>query len=163
MFNFFKKKITTEEVSSSLYLLIKENLVNDDVKDSDGNVLIPMRKQRLFYLARFYDFLERKDFKAIKMRIVLYWTTDNHEIKNDSEYTKKIINTLASIQDINKLFDASLSQEEFTSQWLNTNIFGKEFNLEQKVLITSWCMEHSKVITELLVSTFNKFKISDPD
>lgn len=161
MLNLFKKKITTDEVSSSLYLLIKENLVDDDIKDNAGNVLITMYKQRLFYLSRFYDFLEKRGFNTVKMRLVLYWTSDNHKTRDESEYTKKMINVLASIQDINKLFSVSSTQEEFTSQWLNTKIFGKELNLEQRVLITSWCTENSQVINELLVSTFNKFKISD--
>lgn len=160
MFGLFKQQITTEQASSSLYLLIKENLVNDDVKDSDGNVLITKQKQRLIYLSRFYDFLEKKGFDTIKMRLVIFWTTDNYKIEDDSNLAEKTIATLGSIQKINELFDASSSQEEFTSRWLNTNIFGKDFDLQQRMLITAWCVEHSKAATDVLVSAFKKFKVA---
>ena len=161
MFGLLKQKISTEQASSSLYLLIKENLVNDDVKDSEGNVLITKQRQRLIYLARFYDFLEKKGLDTIKMRLVVFWTTDNYKIENDTDLAEKTIATLGSIQKVNELFDVSSSQEDFTSRWLNTNMFGKDFDLSQRMLITSWCIEHSKAATDVLISAFKKFKIAD--
>lgn len=161
MFGFFKQKTTTDEVSSSLYLLIKENLVKDDIRDGENIVLITKQKQRLIYLSRFYDFLEKKGLDTIKMRLVVYWTTDNYEIENDNDLAEKTIITLGSIQKINELFDTSSSQEEFTSRWLNTNMFGKDFDLSQRTLITACCIEHSKAATDVLISAFKKFKIVD--
>lgn len=161
MLNLFKKKITSDEILSSLYLLIKKDLVKDDLKDNKGNILITTHKQRLFFLSRFYDFLGKNGLDKVKMRLIAYWVNDNYKINNDIDFTEKTINVLGSVQKINELFEPIQNQEEFTSKWMRTPIFGKEFDLSQKILIMSWCFEYSKSATDILISALRKFEITD--
>jgi hypothetical protein len=160
MFDLFKIKLTTNEVSSSLFNIIMDSrIIDGDYLDDDDSVLITEWKQRILYLARFYDFLDRNGLNNIKWQLISHWVTQNCKADDEREHTLQVIKTLRKIQKINELFDTTSSQEEFTSRWLNTDIFGNGHDLSQMMLITHWCTEHSELAMDILESTLKKVRI----
>ena len=158
---FFKKKITAEEMATGLYHATISNIVKDDLKDQNGNVILPKKEQSLMLTQHIYDLFERSGFKKSKLLLLTTYVANNHKVKTDNDLHFEMTISLDAIEKIRKFFMKMPpeSHEFFKGEFL----FNKDLDPIQKTLAMQWYASHCKIIDSAFESGMKKFRVIDEE
>ena len=144
MFNFFKTKVSQEDIAAGLYGAVIRNRNQEPVRDNDGNILFSPAEQEKLLLSHLYDLLTARNLNKAQLKLIAFYVMDNHKIKHDDELHLYILIIIDEINKIKKFFSSITpeSHEFFKKDFL----FEKKFNPIQKTIAMAWYVEHCKAI-----------------
>lgn len=159
MFNFFKKKISQEDIASGLYGAVIRNRNQKPTKDNDGNVLFSSAEQEKLLLSHLCKLLTTRSLNKAQLKLVAFYAMDNLKIKRDDELQIQMLVIFSEIKKINQFFsDISPESNEFFKKEF---LFEKDFNPIQKTLALAWYVENCKAIDMVVNQTLKEFNIAD--
>jgi len=159
MLNLFKTKVSQEDIASGLYGAVIRNRNKEPTRDNDGNILLSSSEQEKLLLSHLYELLTARNLDKAQLKLVAFYTMDNHEIKHNDELHFYMLITINEIKNISNFFSSITTEnhEFFKKEFL----FEKKLNPIQKTLAMAWYVEHCKAIDMVVDQTFKKIKIID--
>ena len=160
MFNLSKKKVTSEEMASIMYMLFVRNVVKGTKKDIDGNIILDKNEQQVLLLSHVCDLLDVHDLKDVKLQLLSIFANDNRNVRSEADLIVEMAVLANLVKKISNFFkNIPAESHEFFGK---TFLFDKKLNPMQETLALSWYVEHSKAIDSVFESTLNKFELQ-PD
>lgn len=156
---FFKKKITVEEMVTGLYHTTINNMIKDDLKDYDNNVILTKKEQSLMLTQHLYNILGRYDFKKSKLYLLTTYVANNYKVKTDGDLHFEMAASLDAIEKIQMFFKEILPENNnFLKQKF---LFDKDLDPIQKTLAIQWYISYCKIIDSAFELGMENFEVID--
>lgn len=159
MFNFLKKKISTEEMASGLYMLFIRDTVKKPFKNMDG-ILLDEKEQSLLILSHVCNLLDSNNLKKVELHLLSHFVQGNRKIEDQTELLVEIALLSESVKKISAYFLSPMpTYHEFIQKIHKEFPLDKELNNMQKFNVCVWYYEHAKAVDSVFKSALAKFRL----
>ncbi len=146
---------------TGLYHATISNVIKDDLRDQDNNVILTKKEQTIMLAQHLYDLLEKHGFDKPKLYALTTYVVNNYDIKEDGDVTIYMAISLEEFKKVGDFFkDLSPENHKFFKKDF---LFDKDFDPIQKTLAMTWYVEHCKIIDSAFQSGLSKFKVVDKE
>lgn len=150
-------------MATGLYHATISNVVKNDLKDQDNNVILTKKEQTIMLAQHLYDLLGRHRFDKSQLYALTTYVVNNYDIKDEGDLTIYMAISLDEFKKVSDFLDffKELSPERSHKFFKKDFLFDKDLNPIQKTLAMTWYVEHCKIIDSAFQLGLNKFKVVD--
>ena len=160
---FFKQKITTEEMAKNLYFATVLDIVKEDLKDQDDNIILTKKELILMLTQHLYVLFEKHNLGKANLYLLTTHVVNSAKIKNNDDLTFEMDISLDVIEKIRKFFQQFPAPEESHNFFNAKFLFDKNLNPMQKTFAIARYVSYCKVIDSVFESTKKKFKVVEKE